>query len=81
MIILTASEGSSMLHDMSDIAKEVAEDGGKKRKGSEITLVVQRRMNHLKSNMFNGRPRPRRRWAEDLLVGLLRRLEVEASSC
>lgn len=77
MIILTASEGSSMLHDMSDIAKEVAEDGGKKRKG----LVVQRRVNHLKSNMFNGKPRPRRRWAEDLLVGLLRRLEVEASSC
>ena len=77
MIILTASEGSSMLHDMSDIAKEVAEDGGKKRKG----LVVQRRVNHLQSNMFNGKPRPRRRWAEDLLVGLLRRLEVEASSC
>ena len=54
-----------MLHDMSDIAKEVAEDGGKKRKGSEVTLVVQRRMNHLKSNTFNGRSRRRR--TEDLL--------------
>ena len=52
---------------------------GEKRKDSEITLAVQRRMNHLKSNMLNRRSRWRQ--TEDRLVGLLRRLEVEAPSC
>jgi hypothetical protein len=59
VIFLLASECSSMLRDMEDNAREVAEGDGKKGKDPKISLVVQPRMNHPKSNMFIERARRR----------------------